>query len=244
MQKSMYVIPETNFIMGGTPHEYPLVLRDLPPESKPREKLLSQGPESLSIRELTILLLVTGTTKEEVMEMATRIVQDYGEKNIFFEKNPEKLSKDLNIPIVKACQIVAAGELGRRLYDHKEQGFTVIRNASDVYEYVADMRSLSKEHLRGLYLNGHNRIIRDEVISIGTVNANIIHAREVFRTAIECNAVAVVLVHNHPSGEAVPSTEDVQVTEKLIQAGKLIGIRVLDHVLVTKNEFVSIRANY
>ena len=132
------------------------------------------------------------------------------------------------------------GEIARRYGDKNKTGFTTIRNAQDVYDYLQDMRNLPKEHLRGLFLNSHSRVIRDEVISIGTVNSNIIHPREVFRAGIECNAAAVVLAHNHPSGEATPSTEDVEITKQLVQAGKILGMAVLDHVIITKDKFVSI----
>lgn len=224
--------------------EYPLTIRDLPADSKPREKLISQGPKALTMRELLAVLLITGTTKEDVLEMSNRLIRDYGEKSILAECDADKLSKDLDIPITKACQIVACGELGRRFYDRSEAGFATIRNAKDVYEYLQDMRNLPKEHLRGLYLNSHNHIIRDEVISIGTVNANMIHPREVFRPAIECNAAAVVLAHNHPSGNAAASGEDIEITHQLVEAGKIMGITLLDHVIITKNEFVSVSANY
>ena len=178
------------------------------------------------------------------MEMTDRIIRDYGERSILAEKNATKLAKDMDIPIVKACVIVAVGELGRRFYDRNESGFATIRNAKDAYNYLQDMRNLPKEHLRGLYLNSHNHIIRDEVISIGTINANMIHPREVFRPAIECNAAAVVLAHNHPSGEVTPSAEDIEVTHQLIQAGKILGISLLDHVIITKDTFTSVNANY
>jgi len=224
--------------------EYPLTINDLPVADKPREKLMSQGPEALTIRELLAAVLVTGTTKEDVLEMSGRLIRDYGEKSILAEKNPEKLSTEMDIPIVKACQIVACGELGKRFFDRSESGLKTVRNAKDVYEYLQDMRNLSKEHLRGLYLNSHNRILRDEVISIGTVNSNMIHPREVFRPAIECNAAAVILAHNHPSGEAAASAEDVEITKQLVEAGKILGIAVLDHVVITKDSFVSVSANY
>jgi DNA repair protein RadC len=185
-----------------------------------------------------------GTVKENVVEMSDRLIRDYGEKSILAERSAEKLSQEMDIPIVRACQIVACGELGRRFYDRTESGFVTIRNAKDVYDYLTDMRNLPKEHLRGIYLNSHNRILRDEVISIGTVNSNMIHAREVFRPAIECNAAAVILAHNHPSGEAVPSAEDTSITTDLVQAGKILGIAILDHVIITKNSFVSVNANY
>lgn len=224
--------------------EYPLKIHDLPDDERPREKLVSQGPEALSMQELLAVVLVSGTTKEGVLEVANRVIREYGEKSILASRDASKLSAEIDIPIVKACQIVAVGELGRRAYDRNESGFTVIRSAKDAYEYLQDMRNLPKEHLRGLYLNSHNRIIRDEVISIGTVNTNIIHPREVFRPAIECNAAAVVLAHNHPSGESAPSQEDTDVTTQLISAGKILGISVLDHVIITKNAFSSVNANY
>ncbi len=224
--------------------EYPLTIHDLPVDSKPRERLISQGPEALSMRELLAVLIITGTTKEDVLEMSNRLIRDYGEKSILAERDAKKLSEDMDIPIVKACQIVACGELGRRFYDKSGTGFTTIRNAKDVFDYLQDMRNLPKEHLRGLYLNSHNHIIRDEVISIGTVNSNMIHPREVFRPAIECNAAAVVLAHNHPSGEATASAEDVEITHQIVEAGKIMGITLLDHVIITKNEFVSVSANY
>ena len=241
MQKSGYVIRDTAMFLDHTAgQQYPLMFRDMPSDDKPREKLLAHGPEALSVRELTALLLVTGTVKEDVLEMTSRIVRDYGEKNIFAERDAQKMSQELDLPIVKACTIVAAGELWRRMNDRGESGFPTIRSAKDAYEYLSDMRNLPREQLRGLYLNGHNRIIRDEVISVGTVNANIVHAREVFRTAIECNAVAVVLAHNHPSGEKAPSAEDVAVTRQLAEAGKLVGIHLLDHVIITKDGFASV----
>jgi len=224
--------------------EYILTIHDLPPEEKPREKLISQGPESLTMCELLSVVLLTGTIREDVVEMSNRIMREYGEKSILAERNPQRLRDSLDIPLGKACQIVAAGELGRRYYNKSQSGFTTIRTAQDAYEYLQDMRNLSKEHLRGLYLNSHNRIIRDEVISIGTINASIIHPREVFRIALESNAAAVILAHNHPSGEVTPSKEDVDTTEQLIQAGKIIGIHVLDHVIITKDAYTSISAHY
>ena len=241
----MYVIRDHSLILDrSSAREYVYTIHDLPPDEKPREKLLAQGPEALSVRELTTLQLVTGTTKEGVLEMANRIVRDYGERNIFAERDAEKLSRDMDIPIVKACQIVAAGELGKRHYDKTETGFTTIRNAKDGFDYLTDMRNLPKEHMRGLYLNSHGRIIRDEVISIGTINANIIHPREVFHPAIASNAAAVVIAHNHPSGEAKPSAEDIEITKQLAEAGKILGIALLDHVIITKDAYTSVNASY
>ena len=226
------------------PKEYVLKIKDMPQDEQPREKLMKLGPALLSQQELLAIILNAGSRQESVMELSNRIVKEYGDRSIFAEKNVKKLSEDLGIPIIKACQIIACGELGRRLFEKNASGFAFIRTARDVYDYLQDMRNLSKEHLRGLYLNSHNRIIHDEVISIGTLNTSIVHAREVFRPAIEYSAVAVVLAHNHPSGTVMPSGEDLEVTDQLIKAGKIIGINLLDHVIITKATFGSIKARY
>ncbi|MDP3962866.1 MAG: DNA repair protein RadC [bacterium] len=239
-----YALEDTNLFLDGSLREYVLKIRDLPLEDQPREKLIKHGPEILSIQELLAVILNTGSKSEGIMEMSSRIIREYGERSILAEKDPARLSSDLNIPIVKACQVIACGELGRRFYEKNSAGFTVIRTAKDAYEYLGDMRNLPKEHLRGLYLNSHNRIIHDEVVSIGTINTNIVHPREVFRPAIEYSAAAVVLAHNHPSGSAVPSAQDIDITDQLVRAGKILGINVLDHVIVTKDSFMSIKANY
>lgn len=239
-----YIIRDNVLILDRPYREYILKIRDIPSDVKPRQKLITSGPETLTVKELLAVVLNTGSVKEDVLELADRIIRDYGEKSILSEKDAGKLSKDLDIPIIKACQIIAVGELGRRFYDKTESGFVVIRSAKDAYDYLQDMRNLPKEHLRGLFLNSHNKIIKDEVISIGTVNSNMIHPREVFRPAIECNAAAVVLAHNHPSGDPSPSDEDVVITDQLIKAGRILGITVLDHVVITKNSFMSVSANY
>ena len=239
-----YAIRPNVRFLDRTYRDYPITIHDLPSEDKPREKLIASGSSGLSIKELLAIVLVTGTSKENILEMSDRLIRDYGEKSILAETDPEKLSKELDIPIVKACQIVACGELGRRFYDRSQSGLVSIRNAKDVFDYLTDMRNLQKEHLRGIYLNSHNRILRDEVITIGTVNSNIIHAREVFRPAIECNAAAVILAHNHPSGELQPSKEDVDITADLVRAGKILGISILDHVIITKDSFASVSADY
>lgn len=244
MQKSYQIWHNALFLDLPRHGQEPYTIRDLPPEQKPREKLAKYGPEALTVKELLTVVLNVGTVKEEVSEMTNRLIRDYGERSILSEKDASRLAKELDIPLGKACQIVATGELGRRFYDRSASAFSVIRNAKDVYDYLQDMRNLPKEHLRGLYLNSHNRIIRDEVISIGTINANMIHPREVFRPAIESNAAAVVLAHNHPSGEVEPSQEDIKITEQIVQAGKIVGITLLDHVIITEKSFKSVDAHY
>lgn len=221
-----------------------LKLRDLPTQSRPREKMLEQGAAALTVQELLAVVLATGTKKEDLSEMSHRIIKEYGQKNIMSETDASLVSSKYQIPLFKACQIVACAELGRRFYKKPETGLAIIRTPEDVFAYAHDMRELPKEHLRGIYLDTHNRVIHDEYISIGTINSNLVHPREVFRVAVEYNAAAVVLVHNHPSGIVTPSDADIAITKQLISAGKIIGIHILDHVIVTKDHFQSIETEY
>jgi len=241
---SIYAVRNHDLILDNQNRKYILKIRDLPSEEKPREKLLKHGPLALSTNELLAIVLNTGTKKEEVLAMSSRVVKEYGEKSLANHSNPKAMAEDLDIPLIKATQIVACAELGRRFFQKSSGRAAIIRTAKDVFDHVRDMRELSKEHLRGIYVNTHHRVIHDEVISIGTVNANIIHPREVFKPALEYSAAAIVLVHNHPSGITKPSEADIEVTKQLVEAGRILGVDLLDHVIVTKNKFVSIPVDY
>jgi DNA repair protein RadC len=174
------------------------------------------------------------------MQMSGRILSEYGERAILSASDAQALAEDLDIPLGKAMQVVAVGELGRRFFRKQKNGAAIIRTAKDVFEYVVDMRNLPKEHLRGLYLDTHYQVIHDETLSIGTIDSNLVHAREVFRPALAYNAAAVILVHNHPSGVATPSDADRAVTKQLADAGHVLGIDLIDHVIITSDLFISI----
>lgn len=242
--EAAYSLSSRPLVLDETGRTYTLTINDLPNEERPRERLLENGPASLSTSELLAVLLSSGTTREGVLSMAHRITKEYGEKNVMQETDPARLSREIGLPIGKAMQVVAASELGRRFFSKNDMAAPVIRTAHDVFEHVVEMRSLPKEHLRGLYLNGHYKVVRDEVISIGTVDANMVHPREVFRPALEYAAAAVVLVHNHPSGVLEASAADLSVTDQLIEAGTLLGIELVDHVIVTKDGYASVPARY
>ena len=245
LRSGLYLQKTGDLLLDNQEKQYVRRLRDLPTEEKPREKLMKYGSAALSAVELLTIVLNTGTTKEGVLAMSRRLLKEYGESAIIYQKDPKKIKESLGIPLVKACQVVACFELGRRFFkttDGKRP--LTIRTASQVYEYLKDMRDLPKEHLRGLYLDSHYQLIHDEVISIGSLTSIIIHPREVFRPAIEYSASAVILAHNHPSGVPKPSEADVAITRQIVEAGKILGISLLDHVIVTKNKFESIQVEY
>jgi len=235
-----YKISDHNFVLNHGKAYKILKVKDLPDEEKPREKLIKGGVGALSSAELLAVILGTGTKKEEVFSMSSRLLREYGEKGIAHQKNPETIEKELKIPLIKACQIVACFELGRRFYQKKPGGSITIRTASQAYAYLKDMGFLNKEQFRGLYLNTHYQLIHDEVISIGTLNAAIVQPREVFRPALEYSAAALIIAHNHPSGVLKATKDDIDVTNKLIEAGRILDIEVLDHLIIGKNKFSSI----
>jgi len=242
---TLYVQNTEDLILDNQEKQYVLRVRDLPNEEKPREKLMKYGPATLSVAELLTVVLNSGTKREGVLAMSRRLIKEYGDSAIVNQKDPKKMKEALGIPLVKACQVVACFELGRRFFkvSADKRPFT-IRTASQVFDYLKDMRDLPKEHLRGLYLDTRYQLIHDEVISIGSLTSNIIHPREVFRPALEYSASAVILAHNHPSGVAKPSEADILVTRQIVEAGKILGISLLDHVILTKTKFESIPVEY
>lgn len=239
-----YALKDNDLILGAREKEYVLRVKDLPDGERPREKMIKEGPSVLSEVELLAVVLGVGTRREEVFAMASRIFKQYGENTIVNQTDPNELERDLDIPLAKACQIVASFELGRRFFKKTNGGPVVVRTPKQAYDFLKDMRDLPKEHLRGIYLNSRHRVIHDEIISIGSLTASIIHPREVFRPALDCRAVAVIVAHNHPSGNTKPTREDIEITNQLVEAGRILGIDLLDHIIVSKNGFASVPADY
>ncbi|HVQ44080.1 MAG TPA: DNA repair protein RadC [Candidatus Saccharimonadia bacterium] len=235
-----YALHDHDVVIGERVDHYILKVKDLPSEQKPREKLQRMGPETLNVAELVAVLWGVGTKKEEVLAMARRITREYGEKSIATETNPEKMASALGIPLHKACQIIAGFELGRRFFAHQAGRQIYVRNARQAYEYLHDIGDSKKERLRGLYLNSRYQVVHDEVISVGSLTANIVHPREVFQPAIEHGAVAIIIAHNHPSGSLEPTAADRQVTRQLQEAGRLLGIDVLDHLIIAGAQYIRI----
>ncbi len=240
-KRSRYTVTDRDLIFTETDNQYVLRVRDMAEDERPRERLLRGGPGNLSVAELVAIVWGVGSRKEDVLAMARRTLREYGENAITNELSPQRLSQTADIPLAKACQIIASLELGRRFYARQSSGQPAhIRNAKQAYQHLRDIGRSQKEQLRGLYLNSRYQVVHDEVISVGSLTSNIVHPREVFQPAIERGAVAVILAHNHPSGKLEPTTADIDITEQLIAAGKVLGIELLDHLIITATKHVSI----
>ena len=216
------------------------------PKPQLREKLIAHGPEALSLPELLAIIFNTGTKGDSVEDMTRRVLKEYGSHALRDARDVQRLKRETGLQTHKACMLVACFELGRRLFVTQARGTAsfIIRSPLDVCEYVRDMRELRKEQLRGLYLNARNTVIHDEVISIGTVTANLVCPRDVLLPAIAHSAVSVVVVHNHPSGESAESPEDVNLTRAVIEAGRLLDMRVHDHIVIGRDDYCSIKKNH
>jgi DNA repair protein RadC len=219
------------------------VVKDMPPDEQPREKLQAHGPETLSNSELLAILLRTGTSRMNVIDTARSIIDLCGGLHGLARKNQKELCRVNGIGSVKAITILAALELGRRLQSASVQEKIFFRSPDDVYAYFGPkMRDFRKEVFVVAFMNAAKRLIGYEKTSIGGMTATIVDPSEVMRQAILNEAHSVVLLHNHPSGNAAASQADIQLTKRLYEAGRLLGVAVEDHVIIAGYEYVSLRS--
>lgn len=217
-------------------------IKHLPKLERPRERLRHLGPGALSVQELVAIILRLGTTGVSAVELANRLLARFGNLKALAQATIEELSSVEGMGEAKAISLKAAFELGRRLCIFTEDIRPVIKKPQDVYNLLGDqMRHFIQEMFKVIMLNTKNEVIKIETITIGTLNANIIHPRELFRPAIKASANTIIIVHNHPSGDPEPSKEDILITQKLIDAGRIVDIEMEDHIIVGDGRFVSMR---
>lgn len=205
----------------------------------PRETMLNGGTEDLSMADLIAVIIGKGSKQESVFSISERIIKEYGSKNIADISDPKKVEEILKIGTVNSCKIVAAFEIGRRFYSPSSKRRVLVRGPEDIYNYTKEMSTYVKEYFRGLFLNTRNYIVHDENISIGHLTGSLVHPREVFKTAIDCSANSIIVVHNHPSGEAEPSKNDDEITKMLRETGEILQIPLVDHIIIAENGFYS-----
>jgi DNA repair protein RadC len=219
-----------------------LLLKDFPKDERPRERFIKLGPQNLSNQELIAIILRTGTKAESVIQLAQRLIKEFEGLRMLKDATLEELTKIKGIGKAKAIQLLAAVELGRRINSLTNEERYAIRSPEDGANYVMDeMRFLNQEHFVCLYLNTKNQVIHKQTIFIGSLNASIVHPREVFREAFRRSAASIICLHNHPSGDPTPSREDIEVTRRLKECGRMIGIEILDHIIIGDKKYVSLK---
>ncbi len=223
------------------PAEYRPTIKDLPPSERPRERLLARGAGELTTPELLAIVLRTGIRSENAVAVAQRLLARFGGLAGLARASPGELCAERGLGAAKAAQLQAALELGRRLAAARPEDRAQIRSPADAASLLMEMGLLEQETLRVVLLDARNHVVAVREVYKGAADRATIRIAEVFREAIRANSVAVVVAHNHPSGDPSPSADDVRVTEQIVEAGKLLNIEVLDHLVIGRDRYVSLR---
>ncbi|OGZ54900.1 MAG: hypothetical protein A3H64_02035 [Candidatus Ryanbacteria bacterium RIFCSPLOWO2_02_FULL_45_11c] len=213
-------------------------IKDLPKVDRPREKLEKYGPERLSDSELLAILLRTGSEGINVVELSGKILRKFSGAGLA-KASAKELKNTFGLGSAKACEIVACYELGRRHLQNKQS--VLLLSPKDVWDELKDIRDHKKEHFVIFFLDSRNQEIKREIVSVGSLNTSLVHPREVFEPAVRYLAAQVIIAHNHPAGDPKPSEDDLELTKRLVEAGKMMGIEIMDHVIVSKNSHFSFK---
>jgi DNA repair protein RadC len=216
-------------------------IKDWHEDDQPREKLLNRGAENLTDAELLAILIRNGSREASALDIARMLIEKYGGLNALIKRELKEFQEPKGMGMVKAVTLAAAFEISKRVQASPFKEKKVIRSPSDIADYfIPRLRAARTESFYVLLLNSANQVFKHIKVSEGTVNASIVHPREVFRQAITESAVSVILLHNHPSGNKEPSKEDIKITRQLVKAGEHIDIKVLDHIIIAGEEFTSL----
>lgn len=219
-----------------------ILMRDLPAQERPRERMERYGAGALGVAKLLAIILRVGNTRVSAIQLGQLLVSNFGGLRNLAAASVQELSQISGIGLAKACQLQAAFELGKRLATSGNVPHSVITSPDTAANLVMEeMRYLREEHFRVIFLDTRNQEIVSRDISVGSLNASIVHPREIFKAAISHSAAAIILVHNHPSGDPTPSKEDLALTARIREAGELIGIPVLDHLIIGDGRFLSLK---
>jgi adenine-specific DNA-methyltransferase len=216
-------------------------LKDIPKVDRPRERFLKKGPDALSKSELLAILVGSGIKGKNVKKLSEQIIRKFGSK--FLDLTVEDLLEISGIGEAKALQIVSSIALAKRFYDEKSPKENLVLSAKDAIFLNSDLKEKKKEYLVCLYLNARNVLLKKEIVSIGTLDKGIVHPREIFAPALELRSAGIILVHNHPSGDPSPSKQDSEIFNRIIEAGKIIGVNVIDFIIIAGNENYSFFRN-
>ena len=220
-------------------------IKQIPKEDRPYERLINLGVESLSNEELLAIIIKSGTKNESSKDIAKKLLSDLGGIKKLNEITFESLKKYNGIGNVKACNIIATIELAKRINNEVDNIKNIKLTSSElVFKYYKEKLGMKKqEYFYAVYLDNSKKIIEDKLLFIGTINYSLVHPREVFKEAYLNGASAIICVHNHPSGNVIPSKQDYDVTNNLISVGKVLGIKIVDHVIISSNNYYSFLEN-
>jgi DNA repair protein RadC len=217
-------------------------IKDMSEEERPRERLAKLGPQSLTNAELLAILLRVGVVGESAVQVGQRLLQNFGGISGIHRASIDELSSQKGIKLAKAAQIKAAIELGRRLILEAPDERPAIHSPAEAAELVQyEMSALEQEELRVILLDTRNRVQHVETVYRGSVNSSQVRVAEIFKTAIRRNATNIIVIHNHPSGDPTPSPDDIAITRAILQAGELLDVKLLDHIIVGRGRFVSLK---
>lgn len=219
-----------------------LKIMDLPENERPQERLIRYGAEVLSNSELLAIILRTGTKEQNVVNLSSFLLKKMGGLNGLINSTYEELKEINGVGIVKAAEIMAIAEISKRFRSFKSGDDYRISNPKDAADYVMDeMKHLQKEYLRVIMLNTKNMVICSKDVSMGSLNSSIVHPREVYTEAIKRCSASIIICHNHPSGDPTPSLEDINITKRLAECGKIIGIELIDHIVIGDGTYISLK---
>lgn len=217
-------------------------MRGLPRGDRPRERLYARGAAELSLQELLAIVIGEGTRGSSALVVALGLLGEFGDLVVMGRAGVDEMRRVPGIGFARACQLVASFELGKRFARESRKNGTAIRAPKDVARlFMDEMKHYDREHFKAAFLNTKNQIVKVVTVSIGSLNASIVHPREILKPAIAVSAASIVLVHNHPTGDPTPSREDVEFTRRFARCGELIGIELLDHIVIGADRFQSLK---
>ena len=222
-----------------------ITVKELPKNERPRERLLYYGIKNLSNEELLAILLKTGTKDMNSKMLSSYMLKELGGIHAFQNCSYQKLSNIKGIGTAKACTILAAMEFGKRVYQKKQILFQKFEDAYQIASYYQDkMGKLKQENFLCIYLDVTKKLIHEKTLFIGTLNRSLVHPREIFKEAYQVSASSIICIHNHPSGEVLPSKEDILFTSQLVKVGRMLGIDVIDHIIIGDEKYYSFFENH
>lgn len=218
------------------------LIKEMPKQERPRERFLKFGASSLSTHELLAIIIRTGSKNESVIDLSKHLLYKYHSLKELSTIQTNELMKMKGIGTSKAIELQTVFEIAKRINSEQFKEGVFLKSPESIFLYTKDQLEMkTQEHLLGLYLNTKGELIKKEVLFIGSLNTSLIHPREVFKFAVQYSAATLILIHNHPSGDPTPSSNDIDVTKRMVRNGEMMDIPVMDHVIIGRDKYYSFK---